>query len=70
MHLVQNFQHTDMRRAARAAATQYQPDAGPFAFGSMHGLGEQEQAEGHYLKQSHRLRILAAVVAAEWRLIG
>jgi hypothetical protein len=70
VHLVQNFQDADMRRAASTAATEYEPYARPFTFGSMYALGEQEQAEGRYLKQSHRLRILAAVVAAEWRLIG
>jgi hypothetical protein len=70
VHLVEDFQHTDVGCAARTATTEHQPDARPFTLGSMQGLGEQKQAEGRYLKQSHRLRILAAVVTAESRLIG
>ena len=70
VHLVQYFQHADVGCAACAAATEHQPDARPFAFGGMRSLGEQEHADGQYLKRSHRRRILAAVVTAERRLIG
>ena len=54
MHLVENLQHADMRRAARAAAAEHEPYARPLTFGSMHSLGEQKQADGYYRKQSHR----------------
>jgi hypothetical protein len=58
-----------VRGAACTAAAEHQADTRPLAFGSMRSLGEQEQAEGHYLEQSHRLQIVAAVVTAERRLI-
>ena len=45
-HLVQYFQHADVRRAACTAAAEHQADARPLTFGSMRSLGEQEQAEG------------------------